>query len=347
MALVTGATRRVRAGAQRLGLDVTRIASRPYGQDVWLDIERLSTAWGAPPGVFFDVGANVGQSASAIRAQFPEARVLSFEPHPRTYERLRGQVEGLGVETHALAFGNATRDGVLYEYRFSELNSTVENAPYAVRFGEPASTVPIRIRTVDDFCSEAGIESIDVLKIDTEGGDLQVLQGSRAMLGAHRVRFVYTEFNDVFERPGVAGGALLPICDLLYPFGFRLVATYTEQLWPDEDAFVVSNALFARPPGAASSSYGRASWPGERARPRRDSAERRPARRVRGSRRPSRAMLARTAAVALLVAVAVFVGLPEALGDRPYDPRPSRVIGHLPPTPEGDVRPVSRVPAAA
>ena len=340
MAIVSGAKRRVRAAAQRVGLDVTRIASKPFGQEVWLDIERLSAAWGAPAGTIFDVGANVGQTASAVRTRFSEARILSFEPHPRTYARLREQVESLGVETHDFAFGSATRDGVLYEYRFSELNSTVENAPYAVRFGETASTVPIRIRTVDDFCSEAGIESIDVLKIDTEGGDLQVLHGARAMLAAQRVGFVYTEFNDVFERPGVAGGALLPICDFLYPFGFRLVATYTEQLWPEEDAFEVSNALFALPPGALVSPSGSARLHGASVRGQ-DRPERRPARRAGGSRRPSRNALARTAVVALLVAVAVFVSLPEALGDRPYDPRPSRVLGHFQ-TPEGDVRVVSR-----
>jgi len=345
MTIVSGAKRRVRAAAQRVGLDVTRIASRPFGHDVWLDIDRLSAAWESPPGLFFDVGANVGQTAAAIRARFADARILSFEPHPRTYERLRSEVEGLGVETYEFAFGSAAREGVLYEYRFSELNSTVANAPYVVRFHEQASTVPIRFMTVDEFCADHAVGSIDVLKIDTEGGDLHVLQGARAMLAADRIRFVYTEFNDIYEHAGEAGGALLPISDLLYPYGFRLVATYTEQLWPDEDAFVVSNALFAHPPhardlrgvpaGARRDSVARSSSSGP---------SRRPVRRPVGSRRPSRAAVVRTALFTLFVAITMFVGLPEAFGDRPYDPRPSRVLGHFS-TPAGDVELVRSAPA--
>jgi hypothetical protein len=38
--------------------------------------------------------------------------------------------------------------------------------------------------------------------------------------------------------------------------------------------------------------------------------------------------LTRAVVLALLVLVTL-VALPEALGDRPYDPRPSRVLGHL------------------
>jgi hypothetical protein len=38
----------------------------------------------------------------------------------------------------------------------------------------------------------------------------------------------------------------------------------------------------------------------------------------------------RTAVVTLVLAIAVFVALPEALGDRPYDPRPSRVLKRTP-----------------
>jgi hypothetical protein len=56
-----------------------------------------------------------------------------------------------------------------------------------------------------------------------------------------------TEFNDLQERQGARGGALFPIADFLYPFGFRLITSYTEQVFPEGDLFVVSNALFVLP----------------------------------------------------------------------------------------------------
>ena len=129
---------------------MTRIAFGAVGQDVWLDVQRLSLALGTPPRVFFDVGANVGQTAIAIRARFPDARILSFEPHPQSYDRLRAQVEGLDVETFGFALGDARREGELHAYRFSELNSIIKNAPYAVRFGEIGASLPVQIRTVGD-----------------------------------------------------------------------------------------------------------------------------------------------------------------------------------------------------
>ena len=239
--------RRVRRALRRLGVDLTRTASRPFGEDVWLDVQRLASAWNAPIATIFDVGANVGETALALRSRFPAARILAFEPHPETCRRLRANVGGHGVETFDFALGDASRSAELFEYRFSTLNSLVENAPYAVRFGETARTRPVTVRTLDEFCREAEIDRIDVLKVDTEGGDLDVLRGGGALLHEGRVRFVQVEFNDVFEDARAHGGALLPIAELLHSCGLRLLASYTEQVFPDDGLFVVATALFARP----------------------------------------------------------------------------------------------------
>jgi FkbM family methyltransferase len=248
--ILSGAQRGVRAAAGRLGLDVTRISSKPFGQDVWLDLERLSHARGSPLRTVFDVGANVGETAVSARARFPDARILAFEPHPQTYRRLCSEVVADRIETFNFAFGEERRVADLFEYRFSTLNSLVENAPYAVRFGETGRNVPVEVRTIDDFCAAAGIDSIDLLKIDTEGYDLRVLRGAATMLAGHCVSFVYAEFNDLFEHPGATGGALLPISELLYRAQFQLIATYTDQVILEGDPFVVSNALFAHRPTA-------------------------------------------------------------------------------------------------
>jgi FkbM family methyltransferase len=59
--------------------------------------------------------------------------------------------------------------------------------------------MPVSVRTIDDFCAEQAIAEIDLLKIDTEGYDLQVLEGARSLLTRGRVRFVYSEFNVLQE----------------------------------------------------------------------------------------------------------------------------------------------------
>jgi FkbM family methyltransferase len=308
------AKRRLRATLNELGLDVRKISSRPFGEDPWLDVDRLAAAWTTPIATIFDVGANVGETSLALHKRFPNARVLAFEPHPATYERLRGNVEGEGIVPVNLALGSRSRSAELFVYRFSTLNSLIVDAPYPVRFGEAATAVPVTVSTLDEFCSDSEITAVDLLKIDTEGTDLDVLRGGERLLRDRRIRFVVTEFNDLKERQGARGGALVPIADFLYPFGFRLIASYTEQVFPEGDLFVVSNALFVSPVEHHVA---------KRPLPRRRVTA------VGRSRRPPVRRASTRIAVFALVVLLAFVALPEALGDRPFDPRPTRVFAHV------------------
>jgi hypothetical protein len=62
--------------------------------------------------------------------------------------------------------------------------------------GEAASSTgleDVERETVDEFCSDRGIDHIDFLKIDTEGHDLEVLRGSERLLSEQRVDVVEVE----------------------------------------------------------------------------------------------------------------------------------------------------------
>ena len=59
--------------------------------------------------------------------------------------------------------------------------------------GHQGSTETITLTTLDIYCEERGIEEIGLLKIDTEGFDLEVLKGGAEMLKHQRVSFIQTE----------------------------------------------------------------------------------------------------------------------------------------------------------
>ena len=61
---------------------------------------------------------------------------------------------------------------------------------------------------MDTFCSENTIDRVDLLKIDTEGFDLIVLQGGISMFKRRAIKFIYVEYNDLQPKEGVVGGAL-------------------------------------------------------------------------------------------------------------------------------------------
>jgi FkbM family methyltransferase len=231
--------------ARKYGFQVSRISNTPFGQDVWVDIARLSERWGFSINCVFDVGANIGQTSLTVLAHFQNAKVYSFEPHPDTFQILASGLKGRRAQAFNLALSDKSGKAELFTYETDLINSLTPTAAFAVRFGKCGKTIPIQVSTVDEFCSSHNIDAIDVLKVDTEGCDLDVLKGATIALKSHKIRFVYTEFNDIFERAGRTGGALAPICSFLQPFGFRFVASYTDDVVTDGEFFAVHNALFA------------------------------------------------------------------------------------------------------
>jgi FkbM family methyltransferase len=220
-----------------------------FGIDCFNDIDKLAGTWGCTVDTFFDVGANDGETAIAALARFPNACVYSFEPHPSTFAALKkrlGTHPRFRGENMALGVVDGSVD--LFEYDISLLNSLLPDAPYAVRFEQKARRIQVPCTTLSSYCQANGIDRIDVLKIDTEGYDLAVLQGAEETLAKGAVRFVYVEFNDLQPKEGATGGALVPMDRFLRGFGFRFIASYNDYVVTEGELFSVSNALFAAPP---------------------------------------------------------------------------------------------------
>jgi FkbM family methyltransferase len=220
-----------------------------FGHDVWLDMARLSEQRGFPINCVFDVGANVGQTSLMVLRHFPNAEVYSFEPHPDAFEKLADALkdeDGRG-QVFNIALSDKSGKAELFTYYADGLlNSLTPTATFAVRFGETATkSISVQVSTVDEFCSSHSIDTIDVLKVDTEGCELDVLKGAVEKFKSRKIKIVYAEFNDVVERPGRTGGALAPISTFLDPFGFRFVTSYTDYVIADKGEFFgVHNALF-------------------------------------------------------------------------------------------------------
>jgi len=53
----------------------------------------------------------------------------------------------------------------------------------------------VSITTIDDYCAEKSIEHIDLLKVDVEGHEMSVFQGSARMLGENRVSMLAFEVS--------------------------------------------------------------------------------------------------------------------------------------------------------
>jgi FkbM family methyltransferase len=230
-----------------LGYDL--INRNKFGYDAFLDIQRLSKAWGLSVECFFDVGANDGNSSALAFAYFPQTRVFAFEPHPDTFERLtQRMIKHPRFHAFNVALGSKVEEATLFEYGSSDFSSLVPNAACVVRFErEKKRVIPVSCTTIDGFCAAQRLDRIDVLKVDTEGFDSEVIRGAVKLMSAGSIRFIYFEFNEIISSEGIFGGALGPIAEFIGAHGYRFIATYNDYLVYEGKMFGVSNALFALP----------------------------------------------------------------------------------------------------
>ncbi|WP_187968076.1 FkbM family methyltransferase [Aquibium microcysteis] len=123
-----------------------------------------------PDMVFVDIGANVGTYALFVATRAgPGARVLAFEPHPRTFAKLAFNLCANGarnVVARNLAIAAAAGTMELY----SDGGGNVGHASLLKEgAGTVRSTQSVQVAPLAAILAEEGIEAIDLLKIDVEG----------------------------------------------------------------------------------------------------------------------------------------------------------------------------------
>ncbi len=142
--------------------------------------------------VVLDVGANVGLFTWRVQACRPAARVMAFEPAGGNYERLAAVFAALRVngEARHQACGREAGAATLF-LRNSVTHSLDPGWHRDLDLGAGSETV--EVITVDGACDGAGITTVDLLKVDVEGAELQVLQGASSTL--RRTDHVVLEYH--------------------------------------------------------------------------------------------------------------------------------------------------------
>lgn len=135
-------------------------------------------------GVFIDVGANVGQH-SMFMSKYAK-RVHSFEPYERVLKVFRdmqaeNKLENIAI--HPVGLGAKAETVLFYEPPDNNLGT----GSFLPNFypGNHAGS-PLRIVVGDEALEEAGIDRVDLIKIDIEGYEKPALAGLKQTLAKHR-----------------------------------------------------------------------------------------------------------------------------------------------------------------
>lgn len=185
----------------------------------------------------FDVGANRGQSARAFRKACPDARIYAFEPVETTYQLL---VESLKGDRNTRCFRQALGD------KPAALKMDAKPGSLKNRIGDGDRGVVVQVSTGDIFCDQHGVRSIDFLKIDAEGYDLNVCRGFSGMFKSGSVGLVQVEAG--LNPENARHIYLEAFREYLREWGFSLFRIYDQAGKP---AAVRCNAVFISPSLAA------------------------------------------------------------------------------------------------
>jgi len=187
----------------------------------WPDIARLKLK---PGDVVLDVGANVGSFVECCLAYQPWVIIHAFEPLPDCYQTLHSKFLSFArVFIENKAVGCKESELSINVSQFSEASSflkqtkVLEDGLYGIDFSiKQKLTVPVI--KLSDYIKENSLETIRLLKIDTQGFELEVLKGANESL--NNMEFIYLEgaFKPLYENQSLVNDLQM----YLSQYGFSL-----------------------------------------------------------------------------------------------------------------------------
>ena len=151
--------------------------------------------------IFFDVGANIGEYSTNLATIFSNSIIYSFEPNINKFYVLSKNVESLKtIIPINIGLSDTKKGSEIFTY-LSDLNSQHASL-YKEVFSDlhkdkNITSIKIELDSLDDFCIQNNIDTIDFLKIDTEGHEFDVLTGSIKMINKGKIKIIQFEFNEM------------------------------------------------------------------------------------------------------------------------------------------------------
>ena len=169
-----------------------------------------------PGNTFIDIGVNKGDfSLLAAKIVGEAGHVLSFEPEPTNVRWTKKSIDLNGydnIQLFEIALSDENGEATLYLGKKSGFNTLVPN-----QRARDCGIINVKTKTLDRFLEEVEFNfSIDMIKIDVEGSEMEVLRGaSRALSENNNVILLI----DIHPRLGVDPEN---VCNYLMEEGFSI-----------------------------------------------------------------------------------------------------------------------------
>jgi FkbM family methyltransferase len=160
-----------------------------HGQEVPYGIQLPFT-----PRTIVDAGANIGMASVLYANTYPEAKIVAVEPEPSNYEML---VKNTAPYHNILPLQAALWDRDCDLHLGPTGLDSIEYGKWAYMVTDQG--IPVRGITMQTLMRETEIDSIDLLKMDIEGGEIEAFANCTDWMRS--IKALMIELHD-HMRPG-------------------------------------------------------------------------------------------------------------------------------------------------
>jgi FkbM family methyltransferase len=169
--------------------------------------------------IVIDVGANIGYY-TLIFAQLvgKSGKVIAFEPESKNFEILKKNIE-------INNYDNVIVEQKIVSEKCGKMKLYVSNSDIVghriQQMKNLKNFIEVESVTLDDYMEKLNLDKkVNFIKIDVEGAEPKVLEGSNKILEKNDQLKIFTEFNrEVVKKYGIEPKEMI---DLLYQNGFKI-----------------------------------------------------------------------------------------------------------------------------
>lgn len=178
-----------------------------------------------PGMIFVDAGANKGYfTLTAARIVGAQGRVITFEPEPTNCGWIEKSIARNGYENitlHRIALGHANEESPLYLSDKSGWHTLVASSDRGTE--DNKGIITVTKRTLDSILEEHDLPTVDVMKVDVEGSELDLLRGATHTLSAASSMIMVMDLHpqlgvDTREVGGLLRGLGFSLHELREPY---------------------------------------------------------------------------------------------------------------------------------
>jgi len=146
-----------------------------------------------------DVGANIGEYSLEILKNQNNSKVIAFEPLPMCCTMLSSILKNYPdrFSYHEIALSNKNGRAIinysLEKSGLSSLETKINEISYVANSN--INKIEVLTKKLDDFRNEKKFQNIDFIKIDVEGHEMSVLDGSINFILEKKIKIIQLEYN--------------------------------------------------------------------------------------------------------------------------------------------------------